>query len=237
MKSIFDINGFLADKLGFSNGLWLLIASITFAVLCVCFVFSVGRGRLKARHMFIETGWIALWYCGIVLLSLITVFPKQQPLVQTSQPIPFWCGAAALAFLGFLLYFSRRKKHYVDLSSATAIRKSAAASGAARYCYALLFAAMLVSSVICGVRIAVGGGILHLLVPMILVALALLLHGFTHWRIWFALAAVLIVAYDFLVIQNMLATYGFQFFPLVAMVPLQLAVILPLLSLSGNKYL
>ena len=38
MKPIFDINGYLVDKLAFSNGLWLLIASIAFALLCVCFV-------------------------------------------------------------------------------------------------------------------------------------------------------------------------------------------------------
>ena len=123
------------------------------------------------------------------------------------------------------------------MSSANAIRKSAAASGAARFSYALLFAAMLVSSVICGIRIAMGDSIFHLLVPMVLVVLALLLHGFTHWRIWFVLAAVAIVAYDFLMIQNVLATTNFAYFPLVAMIPLQLAIILPLLSLSGNKYL
>lgn len=237
MKPIFNINGYLVDKLAFSNGLWLLIASITFALLCVCFVFSVGRGRLKARQMFIETGWLALWYFGILALSLITLFPEGKPLWQPANPLPIWCGAAGLAFLGFLLYFFKRKKHYVNISSATAIRKSAAASGAARFCYALLFAAMLVSSVICGLRIAAGDSIFHLLIPMVVVALALILHGFTHWRIWFVLAAVLIVAYDFLMIQNVLATTGFGYFPLVAMIPLQLAVILPLLSLSGNKYL
>ena len=237
MKPVFDINAYLADKLAFSNGLWLLIASITFALLCVCFVFSVGRGRLKARHMLVETAWVALWYYGILALSLITVFPKEKPLWQPANPLPVWCGAAAVSFLGFLLYFFKRKKRYVQMSSANAIRKSAAASGAARFSYALLFAAMLVSSVICGIRIAMGDSIFHLLVPMVLVVLALLLHGFTHWRIWFVLAAVVIVAYDFLMIQNVLATTNFAYFPLVAMIPLQLAIILPLLSLSGNKYL
>ena len=237
MKPVFDINAYLADKLAFSNGLWLLIASITFALLCVCFVFSVGRGRLKARHMLVETAWVALWYYGILALSLITVFPKEKPLWQPANPLPFWCGAAAVAFLGFLLYFFKRKKRYVQMSSANAIRKSAAASGAARFSYALLFAAMLVSAVICGIRIAMGDSIFHLLVPMVLVVLALLLHGFTRWRIWFVLAAVAIVAYDFLMIQNVLATTNFTYFPLVAMIPLQLAIFLPLLSLSGNKYL
>lgn len=237
MKPIFDINAYLADKLAFSNGLWLLIASITFALLCICFVFSVGRGRLKARHMLVETAWVALWYYGILALSLITVFPKEKPLWQPANPLPVWCGAAAVAFLGFLLYFFKRKKRYVQMSSANAIRKSAAASGAARFSYALLFAAILVSSVICGIRIAMGDSIFHLLVPMVLVVLALLLHGFTHWRIWFVLAAVAIVAYDFLMIQNVLSTTNFAYFPLVAMIPLQLAIILPLLSLSGNKYL
>lgn len=237
MKPIFDINGYLVDKLAFSNGLWLLIASIAFALLCVCFVFAVGRGRLKARQMFVETAWVALWYYGFLALSLITLFPKEKPLWQPANPLPVWCGAAGVAFLGFLLYFFKRKKHFIQMSSATAIRKSAAASGAARFCYALLFSAMLVSAVICGIRIAMGDSIFHLLVPMVLVALALLLHGFTHWRIWFVLAALAIVAYDFLMVQNVLAVTNFGYFPLVAMIPLQLAVILPLLSLSGNKYL
>ena len=174
MKPIFDINGYLVDKLAFSNGLWLLIASIAFALLCVCFVFAVGRGRLKARQMFVETAWVALWYYGFLALSLITLFPKEKPLWQPANPLPVWCGAAAVAFLGFLLYFFKRKKHFIQMSSATAIRKSAAASGAARFCYALLFSAMLVSAVICGIRIAMGDSIFHLLFPMLLVALALL---------------------------------------------------------------
>ncbi|MBO4535676.1 MAG: hypothetical protein J5702_00565 [Bacteroidales bacterium] len=237
MKSIFDINGFLAEKLDFSLGLWLLIASLTFALLCVCFLFSVGRGRLKARQMFIETGWLALWYWGIVALSLVTLFPKDQPLWQPAQHMPYWCGAAGLIVLGFLLYFFRRKKHFANLNSATAIRKSAAGSGAARYCFALLFAGMLVSSVICGVRIGMGDSIYHLLVPMVIVALTLVLHGLTRWRIWFFLAGLIILAYDFLMMQNVVATTGFQYFPLLAMTPLQLSILLPLFSLSGNKYL
>ena len=96
MKSIFDINGFISKSLGFSDGLWLLIAAIVFALLCLCFVLAVRDGRVKGRSMFLETGWTALWYFGLLALSLFTCWPfgDKQALWTPSRPALVWCVAA-----------------------------------------------------------------------------------------------------------------------------------------------
>ena len=60
MKPIFNINEWIGRTLGFSNGLWILIAAVLFALLCLSFIGAVRGGRVKGRQMFIETGWTAL---------------------------------------------------------------------------------------------------------------------------------------------------------------------------------
>ena len=154
MKSIFDINGFIAQSLGFSNGLWVLIGAVLFALLCLCFILAVRGGRVKGRAMFIETGWTALWYFGLLGLSLFTYWPfgEKKALWSPSQPALVWCIAAVVVIVLYFFYFRKRKKQAADKVSATAIRRSAAGSGAAKYCYALLFAGMLVSSIVCAMR-------------------------------------------------------------------------------------
>ena len=119
--------------------------------------------------------------------------------------------------------------------SSTAIRRSAAGSGASKYCYALLFAGMLVSAVICGMRLGCGDSIVHLLVPMLLVALSVLLFSLTHWKFWYLLNALLLIAYAFLSLQSELAETQFAYTPLLALLPLYLSSILPMLSLGVQK--
>ena len=237
MKSIFDINGFISKSLGFSDGLWVLIAAILFALLCLCFVLAVRDGRVKGRQMFIETGWTALWYYGVIALSLFTFWPfgAKKALWTPGRPALFWYVAGVVIIALYVIYFHRRKKRSADKVSATAIRRSAAGSGAAKYCYALLFAGMLVSSVICGVRAVAGDSLFHLLVPMCTVVLVLLLFRLTHWRIWFLLGGVAVLAYAVLMLQNMLAVTNFAYTPLLAMLPLYLSAILPLFSLTFIK--
>lgn len=234
MKSIFDINGFISKSLCFSDGLWVLIAAILFALLCICFVLAVRDGRVKGRQMFIETGWTALWYFGLMALSLFTFWPfgDKKALWPPARPELVWCVAGVVVIALYILYFRRRKKRAADKVSATAIRRSAAGSGAAKYCYALLFAGMLVSSVICGVRAVAGDSLFHLLVPMCTVVLVLLLFYLTHWRVWFLLGGVIVLAYAVLMLQNVLAVTSFAYTPLLAMLPLYLSSILPLFSLS-----
>lgn len=237
MKSIFNINGWIADKLAFSYGLWLLIAAVVFALLCLCLVIAVRSGRLKARQMFIETGWTALWYFGFVALSFLFRWPfgAKKALIPAGSPTLVWCILAAVALVSYIWYFRRRRKKSADMVSATAIRRSAAGSGAAKYCFALLFSGMLVSSVICGIRAAGGDSIFHLVLPMLVVVVSLLLFYLTRWRVWFCLGAVAILAYALFFMQNCLAETSFMYYPLVAMIPLYLAAILPMFSLTFIK--
>jgi len=237
MKPIFNINEWILKALDFSYGLWILIAAVLFALLCLFFLGAVRGGRVKPRQMFIETGWTALWYFGLILLSLLTYWPfkKGSALWTPGGPMWVWLIAAVVVIVLYVIYFRKRKKHFADMVSATAIRKSAAGSGASKYCYALLFAGMLVASVVTGVRVVGGDSFIHLLVPMLTVVLVLLLNRLTRWGFWFLLGAVLLVGYDFLMMQNMLAVTSFAYTPLLAMIPLYLSQILPMFSLAFSK--
>ena len=236
MKAIFNINEWIIKTLGFSYGLWVLVAAVMFALLCLFFVLAVRNGRLKGRQMFIETGWTALWYFGIILLSFLTYWPfKGSPLLTPGKPMLVWLIAAAVIIVLYIFYFRKRKKHFSDLVSATAIRKSAAGSGASKFCYALLFAGMLVSAFITGMRVVGGDSFIHLIVPMLVTVLVLLLDRLTRWRIWFLLGGIVLLAYAVLMIQNVLAVDGFVFTPLLAMIPLFLSAILPMLTLAFIK--
>lgn len=236
MKSIFDINGHIANW-GLSYGLWLLVGAILFALLCLCFIVAVRSGRVKGRQVFIETAWTALWYFGLILLSFSVYWPfgARQPLWSPGNPALVWSLAIAVVILLYFWYFRKRKKYFSDKVSATAIRRSAAGSGASKYCYALLFAGMLVASLLCAVRAVGGDSIFHLLVPMCIVVLVLMLYGLTRWRLWFLLGASLLLCYAVLMLQNALAATDFGYAPLLALVPLYLSSILPLFSLAAIK--
>ena len=232
MTSIFDINSLLINKTGFSNGLWLLIGAVLFAFLCLFFLLSVRNGRVKPRTMLVESGWMLLWYYGIMGLSLLTYSPKGEPPVAVAQPVWVWVPAAVAVALAFCWYFVKRRKKFADRVSANAIRRSAAGSGAAKYAYALLFAGMLLATVISVLRAACGDSILHLIVPMFITCLTLLLFSLTHWKLWFVLGGILTLAYAFFWMQSFLSYHGFGYTPMVAMVPLFLSQALPMFSLA-----
>lgn len=235
MNAIFDINSWIISKLHFSNGLWALVGAILFALLCVFFLLSVRGGRVKAREMLAESGWMALWYFGILALSLLTYSPKGKALWTPGQPLWLWCPAALVILVAFGIYFFRRRKRFIDQVSANAIRRSAAGSGASKYCFALLFAGMLVMTVVGVIRVACGDSILHLVVPMLVTILTLLLFSLTRWKLWFAIGALLQLAYAFVWMQSVLAADGFGYTPLLAMIPLFLSQILAMGSLAFFK--
>lgn len=235
MHAIFDTNSLLINKLGFSNGLWVLIGAILFALLCFFFLLAVRDGRVKPRAILVETGWTLLWYYGVFGLSMLVYWPKGEPLIQLSNPVWVWGAAAVVLVASYVLYFRKRRKRSVDQVSANAIRRSAAGSGASKYAYALLFAGSLVATLISVVRVCCGDSILHLLVPMCITVLALLLFSLTKWKVWYALGGLLILAYAFFWMQSVLSYDGFGYMPLLAMIPLFLSLVLPMFTLAFYK--
>ena len=135
----------------------------------------------------------------------------------------------------FVWIFLKRRKRFADRVSATAIRRSAAGSGAAKYAYAVLFAGMLLSTLICGLRFGCGDSFIHLLVPMAIVTVSLLLFLLTHWKFWYVLGSLAVLVYAFLVIQAELVETQFTYTPLLALIPLYLAAILPMGALGLQK--
>lgn len=236
MKSIFDINSFIINTLGFSNGLWVLIGAIVFALLCLCFLLAVRNGRVKGGQMLREAFWMAVWYYGITGLTAVTFLPnRENPLWHPGKPLLVWCIAAVVIICLFFWYFLKRKKRFSDRVSAYAVRRSAAGSGASKFCYALLFGGMLLAFVIACLRVGCGDSILHLIVPMAVVVLTLLLFYLTKWKFWYAAGGLLIAVYGILVIQNALTYSHFSFFPSLPLVVLYLSSVLPLFSLAFNK--
>jgi hypothetical protein len=236
MKTIFDINGFIVRTLGFSAGAWVLTAAILFALLCFCFVMTVRNGRMKPRTFWIESFWMAIWYSVLTGLGFFAWAPGgEKPIWQPAQPMWVWLVAAVVVISLFVWYFLRHRKRLADKVSATAIRRSAAGSGASKYCYALLFAGMVVSSVICGLRLGMGDSIVHLVAPMAVVVLTLLLNSLTGWRFWYLLGALLLISYYVFWMQAVLAESHFTYMPSLGMIPLALSAILPMLSLGTMK--
>jgi len=236
MEPIFDIHGLFSVTLGFSKGLWLLIGAIAFALLCLLFMGAVRSGRVKARQSFVEAGLVALWYCAVFALSLITYWPKGTPLWTPSSPMPLWLGSAAVLTLVLLWIYLRRKKRFADQVSATAIRRSAADSGAGKYARALLFGGSLVLAVLAGVSSAVfPDPCFDWLVPLLLVVVFQLFVSLTGWRIWYMLGALCILAFAFLSMQQSLALDGFGNTPILAAFPVYLSVVLPMITLTFLK--
>ena len=236
MKSIFDINSWLIITLGFSNGLWVLIGAILFAFLCLFFVLTVRDGRVKGRSVLLEALWIALWYFGAYAAGHYLAF-REQALWHPDRPLLVWVIAAVVLAACFAWYFFRRKKRSADRVSAYSIRRSAAGSGAAKFCFSLWFGGLLLMTVISGLRVGCGDSILHLIVPMCVSVLSLLLVFLTRWRFWFILGALLIAAYAVLMVQNVLTFPATAYGQALALVPLYLSSILPMffLALAGRR--
>jgi hypothetical protein len=237
MKTIFDINEQIVNGLHFSSGLWLLIGAILFALLCLCFLLTTRNGRVKPRTVLVEFGWLSLAYFILYGLGFLTCDSHllKEPLWKPQMPVLFIVISAAVILFLCSLYFFKRRKRFADFVSATAIRRSAAGSGAAKYAYALLFAGMLLSTILCGIRFGCGDSFIHLLVPMATVTLVLLLYLLTHWNFWYLIGGVFLLAYAVLVIQAELVETQYTFAPLLALIPLYLSSILPLLSLGTQK--
>lgn len=238
MKPVFDIRGFLTDTLGFSKGLWMLIGAIAFALLCLVFTGAVRRGKVKARQTFIEAGLVAIWHAAVFVLSLITFWPKGEPIWHPGNPMILWLISAAVLLVVLCWIYLQRKKRFADEVSATAIRRSAAGSGAGKYARALLFGGSLILAILSGISIALsygGSSWLVWLVPLVLVVLFQLLASLTGWRIWHALGALCVLAFAVLSMQQTLAVSGFGFTPLLAGIPVYLSVILPMITLTFLK--
>lgn len=233
MRSIFDVNSWLINTLGFSNGLWVLIGAILFALLCLFFVLTVRDGRVKTRNVLLEALWTALWYYGAYAAGHYLAF-GERALWHPGKPLLVWVLAAAVLLVAFTWYFLRRKKRSADRVSAYSIRRSAAGSGAAKFCFSLWFGALLLMAVISGLRVGCGDSILHLIVPMCLSVLTLLLVLLTRWRFWFVLGALLLAVYAVLMVQNVLTFPARAYGQALALVPLYLSCILPMLFLAFN---
>lgn len=239
MQPIVDIYGFLKGNLAFSQGLWLLIKSLAFALLCLLFIGSLRNGRVKGRQTFIEAGLVALWYVVALLLGMVTFNTLSEkgnqvfhPLWTPAYPALVWCIAAAILLVVLVWIYLKRKKKFADQVSSTAIRRSAAWSGAGKYARALLFGGLLVMSLLSWVG---SKGSFATLIPLVATELFLLLAALTRWRIWYALGALVIAAFAVLLMQQVLALEGFGVTPLISFIPLYLSVILPLITLTFLK--
>lgn len=248
MKEFFDhtLIPLLTSLNGLSSGLWALIGAVSFALLCLCFLLAVGRGRVKACQTFIEAGIVAVWSAFLFLAGFLLM-----PLLARLAPSwPVVCVAAAGAVIIVILVwiYLHRKKRFADKVSASAIRRSAAGSGAGKYARALLFGGLLVLSVWVIVGLVTGGQKAAAGVALLAAsAVMLLLAALTGWRIWYMLLALVYLAVFALIClvsyylvsglaaQTEMPVGMFAIWAVFLVIPVLLSVFLPSVTLTFLK--
>lgn len=232
--------------LSFSKGGYLLANSIVLALFCLIFVFAVISGRIRPIKVLIASAKLFLWAIvafGIGeliawLICLITGAKFSFMGIVRGVQFDEWVmiGTAVITALIVLFCFITGRKRSADRISATAIRKSAAASGATKYSYNLLYGSMLLLLLLSAILLLIIDENFFFVLPLALAAASMFLWRVTTWRGWLLVAIVitLLHAFSFLYIVIIALTMGalgvLPFFILI-----YLALLLPLADFYTRK--
>ena len=164
--------------LSFSKGGYLLANSIVLALFCLIFVFAVISGRIRPIKVLIASAKLFLWAIvafGIGeliawLICLITGAKFSFMGIVRGVQFDEWVmiGTAVITALIVLFCFITGRKRSADRISATAIRKSAAASGATKYSYNLLYGSMLLLLLLSAILLLIIGENFFFVLPLAL---------------------------------------------------------------------
>lgn len=187
------------DKLALNKGLLLLLCSIALALACVELCVAVKKGKLQARQV-VTTACKALLAvaCAFALGFLVTLLPLSG----------LWASVVFYAFLALVLaaviivYVAGERKQ-VRLATANALRKSAGNTAIVRHAKCWIFGICFALTVGAALLLAIGSERFYLpMVPVAVAVVAILLHTIVHWRIWYAIAAIAIVAFGVLTLME-----------------------------------
>ena len=179
------------ENLSLNKGLMLLLCSITLALFCVELCVSVKRGRVYARKV-ITTA------CQAILLVAVAVgigfLFSLLPVAGVWERVVYYAALALIIAAVIVIYVAGERKA-VRTATANALRKSAAGTASVRHAKGWLYGAGIAHMIVAAVALAIGRPDYYLaMVPVAIVAVALLLHAVLPWRIWYALAGLAIIA-------------------------------------------
>ena len=232
--------------LSFSKGGYLLANSIVLALFCIIFSFALISGRIRPLKVLVASAKVLLWALvafGIGeliawVVSLIVGAKFSFMGVVRGVQFDEWVmiGTAVVTALIVTTCFLFGRKKSADRISATAIRKSAAASGATKYSYNLLYGTMLLLLLLSAILLFAIGENFFFVLPLALAAASVFLWRITTWRGWLlaAIVVTLLHAFSFLYIVIIALTMGaLGVLPLFMVI--YLALLLPLADLYTRK--
>lgn len=230
----------------FSKGGYLLANSIVLALFCLIFSFALISGRIRPLKVLVASAKVLLWALAAFglgeliawVICLITGAKFSFMGVVRGVQFDEWVliGTAVLTALIVAICFLVGRKKSADSISSTAIRKSAAASGATKYSYNLLYGAMLLMLLLSAVLLLTIGENFFCALPLAMAAASVFLWRITTWRGWLLAAIVvsLLHAFSFLYIVTIALTMGaLGVLPL--FIVIYLALLLPLADLYTRK--
>ena len=180
------------DKLALNKGLMLLLCSITLALMCVELCVSVKRGRVYARKV-VTTACQAILIVAVV--AAIGFLLSMLPLAGIWQFVVYYALLAVVIAAVIIIYCAGERKA-VRLATANALRKSAAPTASVRHAKGWLYGAGIAHIIVAAVALAIGRPDYYLaMVPVAIATLAVLLQAILPIRVWYALAAIAIIAF------------------------------------------
>ncbi|HPH53611.1 MAG: M28 family peptidase [Bacteroidales bacterium] len=232
--------------LSFSKGGYLLANSIVLALFCLIFSFALISSRIRPLKVLVASAKVLLWalvafaigelIAWVVSLIVGAKFSFMGVVrgVQFDEWVMIGTAVVTALIVAICFFFGRKKAS--DRISSTAIRKSAAASGATKYSYNLLYGTMLLLLLLSAILLFTIGENFFFVLPLALAAASVFLWRITTWRGWLLVAIVvtLLHAFSFLYIVIIALTMGaLGVLPLFMVI--YLALLLPLADLYTRK--
>lgn len=223
--------------LNMSKSLYRNINIIVFVLFLLLLLLDCIRGRVKVAAVLAKAGLILASAIGVLAAGVGATWLCCRIAGAEFKPfgviagIPFDNAAmivliVLLAVVSAALY-ARSRGRAALLS--TSMRRNAASEAEARYSYSVLYGVLLVDLLLSAILLVLVGENLMFFIPLALSAVALMLDRITGLRIWYLLAAAVILlhACSFLFSLSMAMTIGA--FGLVAMISfLDIMVLVPL---------
>ena len=180
------------DKLALNRGLMLLLCSISLALLLVELCVSVKRGRAYARKVVTSAAGAILI---VAVAAGIGYLLKLLPLAGIGAKVVYYAALVLIVAAVIIIYCAGERKA-VRLATANALRKSAAPTASVRHAKGWLYGVGIAHIIAAAVALAFGRPDYYLaMVPVAIAAVAVLLQAILPIRIWYALAAIAIIAF------------------------------------------
>lgn len=191
--------------LSITKGLNTLLNSIAFAMVLVCFCFSVVAGRAKPAPVFIKALLILIW-CGIFALASILLGRFMEVLPPSFVLLIALAVAGAVSLAVYLF----RRKRASDAVSSNSIRKSAAGSGEIKYAYSILYGSLIAMLPVGALYFFRMGYDTFILLPLAATLVGLIVWRVCKWRGILIISAAAVAVFGIIYIYGSVASYGFR---------------------------